>query len=116
MAARFIKYWLPVIIYAIFIFSVSSIPGTELPGLFKGQDIVFHILGYAVFAFLINRALREYFSWRSRLMRLSWVFVIAIIYALSDEFHQSFIPYRLASWKDIVSDGLGIFIASIFSR
>lgn len=116
MAARFIKYWLPVIIYAIFIFSLSSIPGRYIPRLFEGEDILLHILLYALFAFLISRALKEYFPRANKLMRFSWVFAIAIIYAISDEYHQLFVPYRMASWQDIVFDGLGILIAGVFSR
>lgn len=112
---RFIKYWLPVIIYAIFIFYISSIPGTELPKLFREQDVLFHILEYALFALLISRALKEYYSAQARIMRFSVVFGLAIIYAISDEFHQSFTPYRSASIHDIASDGIGILIANIFS-
>lgn len=113
---RFIKYWLPVIIYAILIFYISSIPGIRIPKLFSGQDVLFHVLEYALFALLINRALKEYYSSQARITRLSIVFGLAIIYAISDEFHQSFIPYRLASIHDIASDGVGIFIANFFSR
>jgi VanZ family protein len=113
---RFIKYWLPVIIYAILIFYISSIPGTEIPKFFKGQEAIFHILEYAFFALLINRALKEYFPTKTRIMRLSVVFGLAIIYAISDEVHQSFIPYRLVSIGDITFDGIGIFLANILSR
>jgi len=116
LALKFAKYWLPVIIYAILIFYISSIPGENIPLLFWGQDIAFHIIEYAFFALLINRALKEYYPRQSQVKRFLWVFAVAIIYALSDEFHQSFVPYRTASAFDIAIDGIGIFFAHIFYR
>lgn len=110
----FIKYWIPVIIYAILIFCVSSVPGDNIPRLFSAQSLVFHIAEYAIFAFLINRALRAYYpDWIYR-RRFLWVFFLAFIYAASDEFHQSFVPNRYMSLFDLACDSLGVFIANIF--
>lgn len=113
---RFIKYWLPVITYAIFIFNLSSLPGQYTPKLFAHQDVVFHIIEYAIFAFLLNRAFKEYCPSLSFMKRFFWVFFLSILYAASDEFHQVFVPNRFSSLYDLAYDGMGIFITNIFYR
>ena len=109
----FIKYWLPVIIYAIIIFSISSIPGKAIPPIFKYQDVVFHFLEYAFLSVLLNRALKAAVIPDARIRRFCWVFILCLLYALSDELHQLFVPYRVASLSDIATDGLGAFVAGI---
>ncbi|MFA6217372.1 MAG: VanZ family protein [Candidatus Omnitrophota bacterium] len=110
--ARFIKYWLPVIVYAILIFHVSATPGEEIPSLFPKQDIVAHLLEYFIFGLLINRAIKSYFPGNSFGMRFFWVSFIGIAYGASDEFHQMFVPNRYCSSVDLLSDSLGVFIAT----
>ncbi len=115
-AGKFVKYWFPAIIYGILIFSFSSVPGEDIPDLFIYQDIVFHIVEYAIFAFLIARAIKAYRPAMNYPPRFLWVICVVIIYALSDELHQSFVSGRTASFTDIFYDGLGAFIMSIFYR
>jgi VanZ family protein len=106
-----IKYWLPVIIYAIIIFSASSIPGKAIPPIFKYQDVVFHFTEYAFLSLFLSRALKAGGVLGHK--RFYWVFILCLLYALSDEWHQSFVPGRVASLYDIVVDGLGAFVAGI---
>ena len=113
---KFNKYWLPVILYATLIFYFSSIPGKQIPQLFKGQDIFFHIPEYLILALLLNRAFRIYLARAQYLSRFFWVFVVATLYAATDEFHQSFVPGRTASFFDLGMDSIGILFANIFYR
>lgn len=113
---KFIKYWFPVIIYAIFIFNVSAKAGEEIPLLFTYQDVVFHIIEYAGFALLLNRALKAYSIAGRYSRRVLWVFFIAVIYAIADEYHQSFVPQRNCSLVDVAYDSIGICLANIFYR
>lgn len=115
-ASRFTKYWVPVIIYATFIFYLSSIPGQYTPKWFAHQDVILHIIEYAIFALLANRAFKEYYPRLSFMRRFFWVFFLSIVYAASDEFHQAFVPNRFPSLYDITYDGIGIFITNIFYR
>jgi VanZ family protein len=112
--SKFKNYWLPVIIYAIFIFLVSSIPGNYIPNIFNFQSTVFHITEYAVFAFFINRALKACYPAAVPVNRFVWVLLIAVVYAISDEFHQKFVPNRSCSLYDVFCDGLGAVICRIF--
>lgn len=113
---RFIQYWFPVIIYAVCIFTVSSVPGKDIPDLFPKQDILFHTAEYVIFALLISRAIKEYYPNQYALKRFLWVVALAIIYALTDEFHQSFVPYRTAAMSDVFIDGVGSLIGGLFYK
>jgi len=70
-----------------------------------------HLTEYAILATLIWRALRRGTSWQ---MKMSVLFVLAwfvcALFAASDEFHQSFVPSRTASPKDVMIDTVGALI------
>ncbi len=107
-------YWLPAIFCGIFIFSVSSLPGKNIPEFFPYQDIVFHAGIYGVFALLISRLVKVYNPARTKIWQLLFVLGIIFVFALTDEFHQSFVPNRTASVLDIGIDCLGAVIAAFF--
>ncbi len=44
-----------------------------------------------------------------------WLWVIAVLYGLSDEYHQSFIAGRSPAIEDAVSDGLGALVGLLAS-
>jgi len=113
---KFIKYWLPVIIYAILIFYLSSLTGKDIPGLFIGQDIVGHLTEYAILALLLSRALKAYSPKLIHSKRILLVCVIAIIYAASDEFHQSFVAGRDSSSFDLFIDAIGSLTGGLLYR
>lgn len=109
----FIYYWLPVIICGILIFSASSVPGSNIPSLFRGQDIIFHGLEFAVFGFLLNRAIKKYYSNLNSNRRIVLALSLVIVYGLLDEFHQGFVPNRCMSMCDVVIDGIGGLIGGL---
>lgn len=64
-----------------------------------------HMVEYAVLAYLWFRSLwtvRDRFN-----TYLGWSIVLAVVYAASDEWHQSFVPERLGIWTDVVWDAMG---------
>jgi VanZ family protein len=64
-----------------------------------------HVIVFGILAFLLYKTLAAYrFSYI-----LSWI--LTVIYAVSDEWHQSFIPGRVAAYKDVLFDSLGAFLA-----
>ena len=66
-----------------------------------------HFTEYAILALLAARALRT--SYR-KLLRQRWFwlsFLLVVVYALGDEFHQSFVPSRTASIYDSMIDSFG---------
>jgi VanZ family protein len=60
-----------------------------------------HVAEYAILAMLLWRALRS-INFSPYLVS----FAMAVLYAVSDEFHQSFVPGRTASPRDVAIDTL----------
>jgi VanZ family protein len=73
-----------------------------------------HFTEYAILAFLAGRAFRgSSTGWlRQRWLLVSLIFVV--VYALSDEFHQMFVPTRTASIYDSLIDTVGGLTMLIF--
>lgn len=69
-----------------------------------------HTFEFAVLAALLMRALGslELLRWRAYAVAV----LLAWLYALSDEFHQSFVPGRAADWTDILFDWLGAVLGA----
>jgi len=66
-----------------------------------------HFSEYAIFALLAARAFR---TSSRELLRKRWFWaslLLVVVYALSDEFHQSFVPSRTASIYDSMIDSFG---------
>jgi VanZ family protein len=104
-----IKRWLPALLMMVVIFGFSSIPGKEMPS-FGWWDLIVkkgaHVLGYALLALLL------WYAQGFDQNRWWLAFMLAVLYAISDEFHQSFIPGRHPSWVDaLVIDGGGAAFA-----
>ena len=38
---------------------------------------------------------------------------LGVLYGVSDEWHQSFVPNRRASAQDVAADGLGVFLGAL---
>lgn len=91
------------------IFLVSARSSSELPD-FGWADALIkkggHMIGYALLAL---------FSWRALDLKTEkrWIaWFIAIVYALTDEFHQSFVPGRHPSvWDVLIFDNFGALIS-----
>jgi VanZ family protein len=133
----FVKYWLPVILFASFIFLMStdtfssehtfSVVRTIIqflaPGLSGGEvDLIHaiirklaHLVEYLILGFLLFRAFRgpssAWWSWR-------WFFLASmgvLLWAASDEFHQSFVATRTASTGDVGIDMVGGLLGQLAS-
>ena len=76
-----------------------------------------HMTEYAVLALLSFYALRAHIERGGALL---WSFGIAVLYAISDEIHQLFVPGRTGSPRDVIIDALGaaigLALAAWFSR
>lgn len=95
----------------VIIFFFSSLPGYRLP-FFGAWDIYIkkggHALGFGLLGLAYYYALPQRLS-----VGYQWVlaFMMAILFALSDEFHQSFVEGRTSSLIDVVIDGVGAAVA-----
>lgn len=114
--ALWAKAFGPSILWAIFIFLLSS--QTTLPGLaVSWSDYAFkklaHIFVYAVLFLLLHWGIQQTVPQKKHGPFQIWqiAFFITFLYALSDEFHQSFVPGRYGTFRDLGYDLLGAFIA-----
>jgi len=70
-----------------------------------------HVGEYFVLALLLDRAWRQGSPLRPRWAPLA-AFVVAALYSLTDEYHQTFVPQRTASLFDCGFDSLGAALAA----
>ena len=103
--------WTPVFLWCGLIFFFSSLP--QLPLAPKTwQDFLIkktaHMVEFGVLYLLVFRAFR--FSSSRKNFWLSLLFTC--FYALSDEYHQRFVPGRHPSLRDVGFDTLGALLAS----
>jgi VanZ family protein len=108
--------WLPSLAVMLLIFSLSSIPGSNLPHLFSFQDVVLHAIIYAVLGFSYSGALKSNFSAQHRHRRIALAALLCLFYGLSDEFHQMFIPGRTAALDDVLVDAAGGLLGGLIKK
>jgi VanZ family protein len=109
----FASRWGPAILVMVLIFLISSIPMKIYPPSTKPWkptwDFVFkkggHLLGYALLGMTVQHGLGMR-GWKFFIITLGFSF----IFAMTDEFHQSFIPGRSAKWSDVGIDLIGAAI------
>jgi VanZ family protein len=75
-----------------------------------------HWSEYFVLAVLFMRALNAGFSSRSAKRRIFWSVAWVTLYAVSDEFHQAFVPSRSASPIDVMIDSFGAICGTLWSH
>lgn len=127
-----LKYWLPVVLWMTLIFAgsgdsksgnrssrligplvrffVPDVSPDTLEMIILGVRKTAHLTEYTVLAILVWCARRqqrrgEYLTWRWRDAR--WALLICVLYAATDEWHQSFVPNREAAVHDVFIDAIG---------
>ena len=111
---RFSWYWVATLCYCLVIFGLSAIPKTvSIPSLY-GVDKVLHVIEYGVLGFLIALSLTGVRPEISNRFLAILILVLATLYGISDEIHQSFVPGRSASVWDVLADSLGGLLGAFF--
>ncbi len=114
--SKFLKLWLPVFVWAVFIFYLSSIP--DLKTSLKFDFIlrkISHVVEYLILVFFLYRALIGSFNNINILRLFVYPASLSFLYAITDELHQSFVPGRNCSIQDVLIDSVGILIFYIFN-
>ncbi|GAB4539617.1 MAG: hypothetical protein Fur0020_08560 [Thermodesulfovibrionia bacterium] len=91
------------------IYYLSSISGHRLPHLMNGFDKLIHFLIYAILSALIYLSLNKTGLKRYLILQS---FLFTVIYGISDEIHQLYVPLRDASIGDMIADSFGAFLGS----
>src|SRR5258707_14734062 len=104
-----IQNWIPALLMMGVIFLFSSRSSADLPNFAWADAIVKksgHMIGYALLAFCYWHAL----GIDKKKRWLAWL--LAILYALTDEYHQSYVPGRHPSiWDVLIFDDFGVLIS-----
>jgi VanZ family protein len=100
VSGRLLRLWLPVVAWAGLIFAFSSVPdlGTGLGGWDLVLRKIAHAAEYAVLGALLARAVRS----------PALAAALGVLYAVSDEVHQAFVPGRMGSPVDVAIDAVGV--------
>ncbi len=125
--------WLLVVVWMIVIFVFSSMNGNSSDEKSKFVIYIFNLLGlnldgifgtladfivrkcahfteYFILYMLLYNALKENFSFKKALL---FSIIGVFLYASSDEFHQSFVPGRGPSFRDVCIDTSGGLLALV---
>ena len=97
------------------IFYLSHQPGDAvlLPD-FPGVDKLAHILAYGCLAGASLYALHPFVSKPKQNFAAVLVVLFCIMYGVTDEYHQSFVPGRFVSFWDLVADAFGALLVTGF--
>jgi VanZ family protein len=97
--------WKLALLWALVIFGLSSIPGKSFPEMsVLHYDKIIHGVVYAVFGAFCCLSLPPSVP---RTLAVPCAALLALVYGLTDEFHQIFVPGRSADLRDVIADGLG---------
>src|SRR3989344_5194252 len=111
---RFLIYWLPVILWAGVIFYLSGVPNLN-SGLPVFWDVFYRKLAHATEFGILNLLLWRALYYVEKInfkKALLGSLVFTVLYAMSDETHQYFVPNRQARWQDVAQDSLGALLTS----
>ncbi len=87
------------------IFALSHRSTLPLPKNISFTSVIGHFSVYFVLAILLWMVLGLFPLSPSTRYALAWV--LAVLYGVSDEWHQSFVPGRYPDVLDVVTDGIG---------
>lgn len=114
--AIYLKAYFPAAAWALTIFLLSSqgsLPGFDISTI----DYIFkksaHMFVYGVLYYLLWRAVQKtHPAPEASQSTIHWLLPLGmtLLYAISDELHQSFVPYRYGTMRDVGYDMLGASI------
>ena len=107
-ASRALSLWLPVVVWAAVIFTLSSIPslGTGLGVWDTVLRKAGHMTEFAILGALLVRALGRELP----------AFAAGVAYAVTDEIHQHFVECRHASGIYVALDSVGVAVGILIFR
>ncbi len=108
------KYAWPAILWAAFIFYLSSLPSHSVPSFgLEFEDLAAHFVVFGILGYLLALAFMNQSDQRDK-KRVAIVILIGILYGASDELHQMFVPGRFTSLSDFLADSFGV-VAGVFA-
>jgi VanZ family protein len=101
-------WWIPAIGFSAAIYWSSS--QSQPPGIDLSADYLMHFFAFGLYSWTIILGITVGFQRQLTLYKIVAAFLIVTAYGLLDEFHQSFVPGRTASFQDVLADALGALV------
>jgi len=111
--ARFMRYWLPVLLYLTLIVTLSAQPGLKPPPQFELSDKFYHVLEYFGLGVLLARAFRAGRPVAAPMLTVAMVLTLGVMVGAADEIFQSYVPGRMSDIFDVLADGTGVLLAQL---
>ncbi|NLY93847.1 MAG: VanZ family protein [Myxococcales bacterium] len=112
-AREVVLAWLPAVLYMALIFTLSSMPALAPYAKYVPlRDKGLHFLEYAVLGFLTTHASGRTFPDRTRARVVIFGWLTAVLFGVSDELHQAFVPGRTAELADLFADAIGAAVGT----
>jgi VanZ family protein len=93
------------------IFIASSMPMLRPPDIgFDWQDKLFHAIAYAVYAACVHLFVVHTLRLRTPAQIWGTVIAIGLLFAASDEWHQTFVEGRVGDVADWLADAAGVLV------
>jgi len=116
---KFLFYWLPPIVWMGIIFFLSSRQRIGISEIYIYNFVFFktlHMIEYAMLFFMLFRAIHKTFNKLSQTHALILAMILALLYGITDEFHQTFVPTREGSIRDVGIDSIGILLCFQYTK
>lgn len=116
---KFIRYWIPVIAWMAVIFFLSGRSSVQVAQEPYINFIFFktlHVIEYSILFALSVRALRKSYMFSSHTYVYLTAFIVTVLYAVSDEVHQLYVPSREGRLRDVIIDAVGAGGAWIYLK
>lgn len=114
---KIITYWFWPVLWMVIIFVFSSRTRIGVSEKYLINFIFFkllHIVEYTILYLLLFRAFYSHFPKNNK--ALIYAALSTLLFAISDEIHQSLVPTRQGTLRDIGIDTLGIILGFMYTK
>jgi VanZ family protein len=108
---RHLWNWGPVVAYVALIFYLSGL--SDISWSAPYPDHLLHAAEFFGLAILVARALNRGLQRLIPARTMLLAFLCCVLYAVSDEIHQMFVPNRYADVSDVLSDAVGAAVGLV---
>jgi VanZ family protein len=106
------------LLYMALIWTLSSHPADAIVNTPFSFDALMkeslHLIEFAILYWLISFAFMAQGKWSEKASLFAAI--VAILYGLTDEIHQSFVPSRSATVIDFVKDTIGVTVSYLIAK
>lgn len=116
---RILWYMGPPVIWMVFIFFLSSQHKVAIGPTYTIDFVIkksLHMFEYATLYFLVYRMFHGLQKKKKQKHIFLYSFLVTLAFSLSDEFHQTFVPTREGTMRDVVIDTTGMLIMYIYIK